>query len=40
MRQILYILSAFLLLATPAWAGQNILTWQDNSTNDPARPAR
>ena len=23
-----------LLLATPAWAGQNILTWTDNSTNE------
>jgi len=22
------------LLATPAWAGQNILTWTDNSTNE------
>jgi len=24
----------FLLLAAPAWAGSNILTWMDNSTNE------
>ena len=23
-----------LLLAAPAWAGQNVLTWQDNSGNE------
>ena len=24
----------FILLAAPAWAGQNVLTWTDNSTNE------
>ena len=24
----------FILLAAPAWAGQNVLSWTDNSTNE------
>lgn len=28
------LLLALLLLAAPAWAAPNILTWQDNSTNE------
>ena len=28
------LLLALLLVAVPAWAGQNVLTWQDNSTNE------
>ena len=34
MRYGFWIVGLILLLATPAWAGQNVLTWTDNSTNE------
>lgn len=34
MRRLGLIVLTLLLLATPAWAGQNVLTWTDNSTNE------
>ena len=34
MLKILGIMLSTVLLATPAWAAQNVLTWTDNSTNE------
>ena len=34
MRRILIVFLGCVLLATPAWAGQNVLTWTDNSANE------
>lgn len=34
MLKIITIALTFLLLAAPVWAGQNVLTWTDNSNNE------
>ena len=34
MRHILGFVCGLVLLAAPAWAAQNVLTWTDNSTNE------
>lgn len=34
MRKLLLVLASLLLLASPAWAGNLVLTWMDNSTNE------
>lgn len=34
MKRIMVLAALLVLLAAPAWAGSNILTWADNSTNE------